>query len=392
MKIINVKVKGILRKQNIIEMVFNDDLNIITGKNGAGKTTVLKLVWYITSGNISQAVSEIDFDWVEVITDEYICKVFKISSNTCKAEYTPRGGSKRIIEDEFGDENGVDSFIISDAREILSEELSPLGRTVFFPTFRRIEGGFSVGGRKSRNTIQQSRQSRDLEEAMSALSNRMSSERHTFISSISTIDIESMLLKNYANLSENVNRLQQRVSDEIIEKIRGYKKEVSKVGDGDTEAIESANEVIDAVRARIEEMEQERRSIMVPMTAIQKLASQFFAHSGIKFGTRLSIGGAAEAINSDALSAGEKQMLSFICYNAFTKDCVTFIDEPELSLHVDWQRQLFPTLLSQRSGNQFIVATHSPFIYSKYPDKEICIDSSGDRGNTNAYIEVYNDE
>ena len=50
-----------------------------------------------------------------------------------------------------------------------------------------------------------------------------------------------------------------------------------------------------------------------------------------------------------------------------------------LSLHVDWQRQLFSILQNQRTSNQFIVATHSPFIYSKYPDKEILL--STDRGD-----------
>ena len=72
-------------------------------------------------------------------------------------------------------------------------------------------------------------------------------------------------------------------------------------------------------------------------------------------------------------------MLSFICYNAFYINSVIFIDEPELSLHVDWQRQLFSILQNQRTSNQFIVATHSPFIYSKYPDKEILL--STDRGD-----------
>jgi predicted ATPase len=100
---------------------------------------------------------------------------------------------------------------------------------------------------------------------------------------------------------------------------------------------------------------------------------------GIKIGTRLSFGDAAGAIDSDSLSAGEKQMLSFICYNAFYRNSVIFIDEPELSLHVDWQRQLFSILQRQQTSNQFIVATHSPFIYSKYPEKEfILIDDRGD--------------
>ena len=58
---------------------------------------------------------------------------------------------------------------------------------------------------------------------------------------------------------------------------------------------------------------------------------------------------------------------------------IMFIDEPELTLHLDWQRVLFPTLLKQKKQNQFIIATHSPFIYSKYPEKEIVI--SDDKGN-----------
>ncbi len=75
-------------------------------------------------------------------------------------------------------------------------------------------------------------------------------------------------------------------------------------------------------------------------------------------------------------------MLSFICYNAFHKNSIVFIDEPELSLHVDWQRQLYPILKSQESGNQFIFATHSPFIYGKYPDKEVMVGS--DKGYSDA--------
>ena len=98
----------------------------------------------------------------------------------------------------------------------------------------------------------------------------------------------------------------------------------------------------------------------------------------IRLSPQLSFGDAATAINSDALSAGEKQMLSFLCYNAFVKNSVVVIDEPELSLHVDWQRLLFPILKEQGTSNQFILATHSPFIYSKFPDKEIML--SEDRG------------
>ncbi|MEK8016973.1 MAG: AAA family ATPase, partial [Candidatus Parabeggiatoa sp.] len=67
-------------------------------------------------------------------------------------------------------------------------------------------------------------------------------------------------------------------------------------------------------------------------------------------------------------------MLSFLCYNAFYDNGIIFIDEPELSLHVDWQRRLFDILIEQGNQNQLFVATHSPFIYSQFPDKELILD------------------
>ena len=90
----------------------------------------------------------------------------------------------------------------------------------------------------------------------------------------------------------------------------------------------------------------------------------------------ITVGETKDAISSDKLSAGEKQILSFLCYNVFSKDTVVFIDEPELSLHVDWQGTLLSTLLEQATTNQFFVATHSPFIYTMYPDKEFMLDDT----------------
>jgi predicted ATPase len=178
-----------------------------------------------------------------------------------------------------------------------------------------------------------------------------------------------------SDLSETYNKIQQATSQEIIETIRQYK--TSQAG---VNKLEDANNVLDQVMSDIADMEVRRGEVMAPLEAVRELVRSLFRHSGIKMDDRLSFGDAASAVNSDALSAGEKQMLSFICYNAFFENSIIFIDEPELSLHVDWQRQLFSILQRQQSSNQFVIATHSPFIYSKYPDKEVIIDS--DRGDS----------
>ena len=103
------------------------------------------------------------------------------------------------------------------------------------------------------------------------------------------------------------------------------------------------------------------------------MISEIFHDKGIHFTDKFSVGNTERVISSAKMSAGEKQLLSFVCYNAFYENIPFIIDEPELSLHVDWQRNLLPILKSQKTMNQIIIATHSPFIYSKYPDKEIIL-------------------
>jgi len=65
------------------------------------------------------------------------------------------------------------------------------------------------------------------------------------------------------------------------------------------------------------------------------------------------------------LSSGERQVLIVLTYLAFLagKDSIFVVDEPELSLHVEWQRELVSALTQLRPTNcQIILATHSPEI------------------------------
>ncbi|CDM57748.1 putative conserved protein [Rhizobium favelukesii] len=211
----------------------------------------------------------------------------------------------------------------------------------------------------------------DVDDVLSSLSRKLSNNEHIFVAAISTQDIVGLLLRRYARFSEEINSYQEQVSRSVIEKIKHYE---SSQGSQTT-----ADSLLSETREEIERIEQFRSETMSPLDAVRGLVEKLFQHSGISFGKRLSFGDAAAAVNSDKLSAGEKQMLSFICYNAFYSNTVVFIDEPELSLHVDWQRQLYPILKSQNSQNQFIFATHSPFIYGKYPDKEMVVGM--DRGD-----------
>lgn len=70
------------------------------------------------------------------------------------------------------------------------------------------------------------------------------------------------------------------------------------------------------------------------------------------------------------LSSGERQILTLLYASTkFIDSKILLIDEPELSLHVDWQRKLIKTMTNHLVDNQIITCTHSPVIAADYDDR-----------------------
>lgn len=60
------------------------------------------------------------------------------------------------------------------------------------------------------------------------------------------------------------------------------------------------------------------------------------------------------------LSRGEKTLIYIFLVVLIYRDSIYLFDEPEISLHVNWQNDLIKDLLSIAPDSQFIIATHSP--------------------------------
>jgi predicted ATPase len=358
---------------------FNQDINIFTGRNGAGKTTLLKLMWYMMSGNFDCAMEEIEFEYAKLTGDDYFIEINSDIKNDEGENVTQiyiknkTVDSKMQIPSSYW--NRSSRIRRAENMKLFDSEISKVSdKSVFFPTFRRIEGGFSMGMYTYRGER--------FEEAIGSIAERLSSNNHKFITSVSTRDIVDLLTRHYANVSELTNKLHIDLSNSIEKKINAFSSNnsISRLNNEDTDKtlLEGAHKILNEIQQELNINTSQREKLLLPFNILSDLINNIFHHKGIKVTEKLTLGEAKEAMFSDKLSAGEKQMLSFICYNAFSQDSVFFIDEPEISLHVDWQRTLFPTLISQSSNNQFFVATHSPFIYSKYEDKEIILNE--DRG------------
>ncbi len=323
---------------------FNEDLNILTGQNGCGKTTILKALWYLYSGNIHQLARELTFDLLAIHT-------FQGSSLTVENHDPSVFSIQSKLLDKTGKLTESNTFIgkNSGRRFAFPDGLTSL----FFPTFRRMEGGFSI-----KHNVNQVR-NRGISDSLHSVSKRLSVEGHRFVATVAAQDVDSMIKEKFLQISSKIRAIEKDQSKEILQQVSGT--------DSD------APEALEIIRSIVENGNEEKSLLLKPFDILSTTIDSIFKNKSVDLSDGFQLGSALEKIPSEKLSSGEKQMLSFLCYNFFYDNTVIFIDEPELSLHVDWQRQLFPTLMKQGKRNQFIVSTHSPFIYSKYPDKEIII-------------------
>ena len=97
------------------------------------------------------------------------------------------------------------------------------------------------------------------------------------------------------------------------------------------------------------------------------MIDKLFAETGkkiIRSENEIRFSQIGEVLMPYQLSSGEKQMLA-ILLTVLVQDnepYVFFMDEPEVSLHVDWQQQLIDLVLELNPNVQIILTTHSPAV------------------------------
>ncbi len=132
----------------------------------------------------------------------------------------------------------------------------------------------------------------------------------------------------------------------------------------------------------VEIYNQEVKSKRAEIDKYLDLINQFLADSGkeISFDERGDIsiflvnGGYRIPISS--LSSGESQIFVILTHLFFNRRAksnnVFIIDEPELSLHVQWQELFVESMLTANPNIQYVMATHSPSIILE--KTEYCVD------------------
>ena len=99
----------------------------------------------------------------------------------------------------------------------------------------------------------------------------------------------------------------------------------------------------------------------------QDIVDELFADTGkhiVRTENEMRFTQIGEMLLPYQLSSGEKQMLA-ILLTVLVEDelpYVLFMDEPEVSLHIEWQKRLIDLILELNPNVQIILTTHSPAV------------------------------
>ena len=125
------------------------------------------------------------------------------------------------------------------------------------------------------------------------------------------------------------------------------------------------NRIIELLTSGDPEKQMMAAEISKPKTKFQDLIDELFAETGKKINRKsneILIEQDGDILTPYKLSSGEKQML-VILLTVLVQDnahCALFMDEPEISLHIEWQQRLITLIRSLNPNVQIILTTHSP--------------------------------
>ena len=109
------------------------------------------------------------------------------------------------------------------------------------------------------------------------------------------------------------------------------------------------------------------QQLSLPKLRFQDMVDDLFSDTGkkiVRTENEIRFSQIGETLVPYQLSSGEKQMLA-ILLTVLVEDnqhYVLFMDEPEVSLHIEWQKRLIDLCVELNPNVQIILTTHSPAV------------------------------
>lgn len=389
-----------------VEASFFDDVNIIIGKNGSGKTTFMNILQAVLSVDVD-AIFDNSFSSISIkLKDDNRTKTIKAIKSEEKGSPFPAieyyiSGKKYHASLIVGDD--IRSFPLHMRRRSLEEAQKiriELEKIVFMTSLSvyRIGGEIEQDGRdrlrrlfspvdQRLNNLSQrlthyqlelSNQARTVSislqrEVLTSLLYNKSQKQTGYTHIIDEISEKDKLVSAYKQLGVSGAETTKKINDHISEcskaanSLNAYFEKKSDVSDINWVALDAFRLTSKVVEMSLE-AESHIKMIYSQLNSFFSILKKFIQDKKFEIvGGDLTVR-PEKPIPLFKLSSGEKQLLILLIETLLQRQrgYIFLADEPELSLHIAWQQNIISAIKSLNPNAQVIVATHSPEIAGKY--------------------------
>lgn len=302
MKIQEIQIKGLFGKKDIAWQL-NPQVNVLVGVNGSGKSTILSILHDILSIQVNEKKIHL-FDNAKVVF-----------SNNTETSYIP---TMEIIENKVG--KSKDANI--DLLKIIPLLFTGLNPILALGTAAVI----ALSTTRDNN--------KELREEIVSKSIFGENNKDRFYLDL----IESNLMNSNAN--HIIQKSDQKISNVLDLEIKETIFELNKIKNN-----KNINKLLKVINIFFNQIYKE----------VSYKDNKF-----IYFDKKLE-----KELNYSDLSSGERQLIYTLLRVALiignkNKKAIILMDEPEISLHLDWQEYFIKQLTLLNPNAQFIIVTHSP--------------------------------
>jgi len=393
--IVGFKIAGLAGRKDIYTTELNRDINIFYGVNGSGKTSLLKILHSVMLGDTSM-LKRVPFEWAEVtIHSVDYDKDFVAALHKGRMKRKPSAIRKKPAKAVMQRVSDIDESIrdVYRYRRVAGEELSwkyqpklPPGTRGkwhhrYLPTYRLYRGPETYSSRLYRDIGEPMELAYDWDmlfeknfhELWLSYSNRYLSEIRT----IQGKGLESVLRRI---LTSRVARGETKQLDSKVayERVAAFlTRQGSRHYLGRRDAFEKRYQRSPELKSVVNDINTIEEKIEAAMASRRKLEqlihNMFTGNKMVKFDDKdVDVEtDDQQRIGLNSLSSGEKHTLCIFIETLLAEIGTVLIDEPEMSLHVDWQRELISDMHQLNPDAQLVVATHSPVIISGISDDKV---------------------
>lgn len=410
-KILKINIIGLWGIHNI-ELNLNQNINFLIGKNGSGKTTILNILTATLNLNLNE-IENLDFKKIEIILvqetknkkislekvlEGEIKFIYKISKN--KYEISERDIRNYFRFNIINNLNRKNNLNIEKLKEVLKEiininlldtdRLTKNNREVFERDFydeyryeykKRIINpvdiklNFLIKELKTyKLTLKAKLEDLTAEFQRKVLElliyNKDSDNNEN--NKENTFGMISQIEKDLKEFYKEFNYQKKDIDKQIANHTASLKKEI----EGETLKEEFKTNLVLLTRTKkvleiVKDLKGEKNIILSPINSYLDKLNAFMEDKNFSISDegelKILLKNRKKEIRIEELSSGEKQIIILLTEILLQKNKVNvFIaDEPEISLHIGWQRVLVDAILELNSEAQIIFATHSPDIVNR---------------------------